>query len=246
MTPLVGASGAYQVFSALLHPLPPEQGQGLRRPDTILYRRAPHTARLVLGFYLIVDNLLPVSVPPPVSVAYGAHIGGFLGGLAIAVASERFSWNWPWRDNMWRTASERPKETRTVDDPTNISALRASLRENSPSEAVEILRRMTPSEMSGLTPDECATLSGWLEATGHPIAASRLLRQCIARNPSGEGLADAYLTLGLMRLRQGQPTAAYQYLLAALESRPSPDTEARARQALNHIESRKKGNPFRD
>lgn len=41
-------------------------------------------ARLVLGFYLLVDNLLPflVNGAGGSGVAHGAHIGGFLAGLA--------------------------------------------------------------------------------------------------------------------------------------------------------------------
>ena len=39
-----------------------------------------------------------------------------------------------------------------------------------------------------------------------------------------------------MRLKQNQPTAAYQYLLASLESRPSHETEERAREALGRID----------
>ncbi|MFO7983595.1 MAG: rhomboid family intramembrane serine protease [Desulfuromonadales bacterium] len=44
-------------------------------------------APLVLGLYLLVDNLLPflVNAGGGSGVAHGAHIGGFLGGLLIAV-----------------------------------------------------------------------------------------------------------------------------------------------------------------
>ncbi len=45
-------------------------------------------ARFVLGIYLLVDNLLPflLKVGAATGVAHGAHIGGFLAGLALAVA----------------------------------------------------------------------------------------------------------------------------------------------------------------
>ncbi len=100
--------------------------------------------------------------------------------------------------------------------------------------------------MAGLSPDECVTLSGWLDERGHPIAASKLLRQCIVQKQNATGLAEAYLSLGLMRLRQDQPTAAYQYLLAALENNPSPEIERRARQALSVIENKRYGQGSRD
>ena len=41
-------------------------------------------ARIVLGLYLVVDNLLPFLLAPSGPVAYGAHIGGFLAGLIAA------------------------------------------------------------------------------------------------------------------------------------------------------------------
>ena len=48
-------------------------------------------ARLVLGFYLVVDNLLPFLFAGSSAggVAHGAHIGGFIAGLAIAAATDR-------------------------------------------------------------------------------------------------------------------------------------------------------------
>lgn len=42
--------------------------------------------RLVLGLYVLVDNLLPVLlVGAAGGVSYGAHLGGFVGGLAVAL-----------------------------------------------------------------------------------------------------------------------------------------------------------------
>jgi membrane associated rhomboid family serine protease len=42
-------------------------------------------ARLVLGIYLVIDNVLPFLLAPTGSpVAHGAHIGGFLAGLLVA------------------------------------------------------------------------------------------------------------------------------------------------------------------
>ena len=49
-------------------------------------------ARLVLGIYLFIDNVMPFLIAQGGAgggVAYGAHIGGFLGGLGWAWWSER-------------------------------------------------------------------------------------------------------------------------------------------------------------
>ncbi|PLX94778.1 MAG: hypothetical protein C0621_04960, partial [Desulfuromonas sp.] len=65
-------------------------------------------ARLVLGFYLIVDNLFPFLFSGGGSgggVAHGAHIGGFLGGMAVAIALN---------NNLFGNATQkvrRPKPT---------------------------------------------------------------------------------------------------------------------------------------
>lgn len=57
--------------------------------DTVLV-----PARLVLGFYLIIENLLPffLTQGDGGGVAYGAHIGGFLAGLLWAAMLNRSPW----------------------------------------------------------------------------------------------------------------------------------------------------------
>jgi membrane associated rhomboid family serine protease len=48
-------------------------------------------ARLVLGLYLLLDNLIPflVNSGTATGVAHGAHIGGFVAGLALAFGIDR-------------------------------------------------------------------------------------------------------------------------------------------------------------
>ena len=47
-------------------------------------------ARLVLGMYLVLENVLPYLVSSgDAGVAHGAHIGGFLAGLAAAWVMDR-------------------------------------------------------------------------------------------------------------------------------------------------------------
>ena len=86
--PLVGASGAISGvlgFYFLWFPKNHVRVWVLLFPffmDVVLL-----PARLVLGFYLVLDNLLPFLLTqgtPGAGVAYGAHIGGFLAGLAVA------------------------------------------------------------------------------------------------------------------------------------------------------------------
>jgi membrane associated rhomboid family serine protease len=95
--PMVGASGAisgilgfYFVFFPrnrvhLLWLLPPFLMQVIEVP-----------ARLVLGLYLVVDNLLPYLLAgSDLGVSHGAHIGGFAAGLGVAwVMSRRAARRW--------------------------------------------------------------------------------------------------------------------------------------------------------
>ncbi len=239
MIPLVGASGAISGilgFYFLLFP---------RNKIKVFIALIPFyvdviflPSRLVLGIFIVIDNILPFLVSHQSAVAYGAHIGGFLGGMAIAFVGERFSWHWPWRDSMWHMGNAMTGVNPASENEgfANLSAIRAAMHENLPGKAVDILSRMEGKEVSELKPDECITLSQWLDDTGHPIAASKLLRQCVANRQTSDTLADVYLALGLMRLKQGQPTAAYQYLLSALDNSPSEETERQTRDALRRIE----------
>jgi membrane associated rhomboid family serine protease len=239
MTPLVGASGAISGVLGVYFLIFP------RNKIKVFIALIPFyidvllmPSRLVLGIFLVIDNLLPLLLSSHSPVAYGAHIGGFFGGLGIAYAGEKLSWNWPWSDTMWRMGKTHPgaDEPGPGGEASNLSRVRAAMTGNSPDKAVDILTRMHSSEIADLTPHECVLLSEWLDDAGHPIAASNLLRRCVVHHKGSESLADVYLTLGLMRLKQEQPTAAYQYLLASLENRPSPETEKRARDALGRID----------
>lgn len=241
MIPLVGASGAISGVLGIYFLLFP------RNKIKVFIALIPFyvdvlfmPSRLVLGVFILIDNILPVLIDHQSSVAYGAHIGGFIGGLIIAFVGERFSWHWPWRDTMWKTGSATMKTARATagsgEETAHLSTIRTALDNNSREAAIDLFSRLDSGEIAELKPTECVTLSRWLDESGHPIAASRLLRQCVVNRQKSEPLAEIYLTLGLMRLNQGQPTAAYQYLLAALESDPSEDTEKQTRDALNRID----------
>ena len=244
MIPLVGASGAISGVLGVYFLLFP------RNKVKVFVALIPFyvdvfllPARLVLGFFIIVDNLLPLLVSSQSSVAYGAHIGGFLGGLVIALAGERLSWHWPWHDRAWRPGTTEPSREPQprYSEVSNLSAVRSAMAKNYPSEAIDALSRMNRSEITELTPNECVMLSQWLDDTGHAVAATRILKQCISTHRHSDSLADAYLSLGLLRLKQGQPTAAYQYLLAALELDPSEETSRRAHEALSRIDMYRSG-----
>ncbi|MBN2808189.1 MAG: rhomboid family intramembrane serine protease [Deltaproteobacteria bacterium] len=85
MTPLIGASGAISGILGLYFLFfPHNQIKVFIAFFPFFFNVVRLPARLVLGFYLLVDNLLPFLGMRGGGVAYGAHIGGFLAGLFCA------------------------------------------------------------------------------------------------------------------------------------------------------------------
>ena len=238
MTPLIGASGAISGVLGLYFLLfPKNKVKVFIALFPIYFNVLLLPARWVLGFYILVDNLLPFVIGTSSSVAFGAHIGGFVTGAGIALAGERIAWQWPWRDSMRHIGTARRPETSFQEKPkkSSLAMLREALNQGTPTVALDAISKMGHGEIAQLTPDECVILARWLDEKGHPIASSSLLRRCLASHQKSDKLADVYLALGLMRLKQGQPTAAYQYLLDVFEHNPSPETAQQAHQALSQI-----------
>jgi hypothetical protein len=92
-----------------------------------------------------------------------------------------------------------------------------------------------------LSPDEAVALAGWLRKSGHSDAALVLLRRVVRDTPRGKGLAEVYALAGFILLDdKREATAAYQYLLSALELGPKPDTAAEIRRELAAIEAQQR------
>ena len=239
MRPLVGASGAISGLLGLYFLLFPRN-----RVKVFLFLfpffanvvRLP--ARWVLGLYVVVDNLLPVIIGVQGSVAYGAHLGGFAAGLLIAWGGERCGWCWPWQDPLWRIGSRRrPSRVEEHGGRTALGDLLYAIDHGDRATALADAAALTREQVRRIQPGDCVRLATWLEESGHPVAATSLLRKCLAAHPQSTGLAPVYLRLGLMRLSQGQPTAAYQHLLAVFDHSPDPETLAAAVSALQRLDS---------
>jgi len=242
MTPLVGASGAISGVLGLYFLLFPRNSVKVFIMLFPIYFNAVYLpARWVLGFFVIVDNLLPILVGSSSSVAYGAHIGGFAAGLGVAWAGERLAWNWPWKDTMRHLGGKKTARSTPGDEPSasRLMDIHDAVKEGSPSRALDTIAKMNRSEIARITPENCVVLAKWLEESGHPIAASRLLKMCLSSHAGSDNLSGIFLELGLMRLRQKQPIAAYQYLLSVFDHNPSPETAVQARNALSQIDIHK-------
>ena len=99
--PLIGASGAISgVLGAYFVAFPRNRIKvlvGFPPLIDVWYVPAP----LVLGLYVIVDNLLPFLLTTGSSVAYGAHLGGFVSGLLFALVARLFGGALQQREDPW-------------------------------------------------------------------------------------------------------------------------------------------------
>ena len=68
-----------------------------------------------------------------------------------------------------------------------------------------------------------------------------LVRRVVRDTPRGKGLAEANALAGFILLNdKREATAAYQYLLSALELGPQPETAAEIRRELAVIEAQQR------
>ena len=195
-------------------------------------------ARFVLGVYLILDNLLPFLATRAVEgggVAYGAHLGGFVAGLAYAWWSER------------QEVSHQPTENETpsvsVDsDPSSVRGIRQRIVDGAYEAAAPDYFQLSAARTTRLLmPEDSIQFANWLANNQHPDAALIVYQRHLRDYPLGPYSAEAHLGAGLVQLyARNQPTAAYQHLVMVLDAEPHPDTESHARSALAEIASRQK------
>jgi rhomboid family protein len=236
--PLVGASGAISgILGFYFVWFPRNVVRVLFFLPPFFFTTFEIAARIVLGVFLLLDNVLPLLVAGESGVAHGAHIGGFLAGAAVA-------WVMGQRGLQARpTGLERPTES-------DAPALHAALADGRYGEAASAYFALPAAQARGLvSPSEAVALARWLRAQGHSDAALALLRRVVRDSRRGEGLAEAYALAGtILHEDLGEATAAYQYLLAALDLGARPETAASVRQQLSAIELRQKrrvGRPYR-
>ena len=230
--PLVGASGAISgVLGFYFFWFPKNAVRMLAFLPPFLMQVFEIPARYVLGMYLVVDNLLPFLLAGEGAVAHGAHIGGFIAGGLAAWLMDR------------RGAAAQPADIEAPETvPPGADELRVALADGRFDEAAKTYFALPAFATRGvLSAAEAVPLASWLREQGHADAALVLLRRVVRDVPRGPGLAEAYALAGMILLdERREPTAAYQYLLTALEMGPRPETAAAVRQQLAAIESQQK------
>lgn len=229
--PLVGASGAISgVLGCYYLWFPRNQIKIFVFLFPLLVTTFLVPARLVLGFYLLVDNLLPFLLDAGGNggVAHGAHIGGFIAGLAIARGLDRAP------ERRWRRGSEVAAEA----DGDPGENLRQALAGDDPALADALYQQLGDRQARARL--DSAT---WLDLGEFYLAHQRfeqalgLFRRFIAERPSDPGLDRAYLGAGKALIHQPRCiTSAYHYFLAALDLARTPERAEEARLHLRGIE----------
>ncbi|MEM9556627.1 MAG: rhomboid family intramembrane serine protease [Acidobacteriota bacterium] len=201
-------------------------------------------ARFVLGAYLVLNNLLPLLVTGGAGgVSYGAHIGGFVAGWALArgLGVPRGA---RWRERGVRaSAASSTKPSGRAADGRSMSSPQADPLAESFDQArragrlADAFRLLVDSPRSAvrraLALDDLVALGEDLERAGQPRAALVCHQRALADHSRASGIARAHLGVARILLHAFQdPAAAYQHLADAAASNPDPAEEAEIRTLL--------------
>jgi membrane associated rhomboid family serine protease len=155
--PLVGASGAISgVLGFYFVWFPRNVVRLLFLLPPFLMNVFEVPARLVLGIYVVADNLLPFLFAGGGGVAHGAHIGGFLAGAAVAWWQDR-------RLSAGPVPAPAPEEPRPAGPLTALEAVSFAhrLRESGQADAaLSLLRRVVREVRKGEGLAEACLLAG--------------------------------------------------------------------------------------
>ena len=134
--PLVGASGAISgVLGFYFVWFPKNQVRLLFLLPPFLMNMFEVPARLVLGVYLVIDNMLPFLFAGEGGVAHGAHIGGFAAGAALALWQDR-------RRSRVATVTDEPRPEGSITVTESLDLARRLRASGQPDAALSVLRRV--------------------------------------------------------------------------------------------------------
>lgn len=194
-------------------------------------------ARLVLGFFLLVDNLIPFLVTSGggAGVAHGAHIGGFLAGLGAAWGLDRLPLHRP-RAGERPQATEGEGEAGVESDPA--AEIVSSLERGNTSRAIALFFGLDGARQRERLPSSAILAVGEaLLAAGDYDRALSVYRRFISERSGAPELDRAYLGAGKAMIHMPRRiTSAYQYFLDAVDVARSRELAEEARMHLRAIE----------
>lgn len=259
--PLIGASGAISGVLGFYFVWFPRNHVRLLVWIFFFIRVVLVPARLVIGFYLVWDNLLPFLTGVQSGVAYGAHIGGTLGGMAIAWIFERYGA----KDNALGSFIQRIDHRRAAQRKAGVSftplgqhSPRSRFRRRDGSEPTVLLRgpagfgqalargnqemafrifaELQSEERQQIPDGDIMKLADYYTDQGDNETALLVLNRFISLYDGSPRAARGHLRAGLIHLHftKRQELAA-THLEAVLALEPTPEMESVVRNALSQI-----------
>lgn len=220
--PTVGASGAISgVLGAYFIWFPANRVRVWVFLFPIFMRVIEIGARWVLGFYLIVDNVLPVLLARVDGVSRGAHIGGFAAGAALAVVTAAFG--------LGRLGSD-DGDGRALIDALADGSHRRVARLWLGSRDRDAIRRLDLAE--------ALALAEALEEAGDDALALAVFSRAAREFAGGPLQARAWIGAARQLLAAGRPTEAWPPLAAALDSHLTPSERREAERLLVILQAR--------
>jgi membrane associated rhomboid family serine protease len=191
-------------------------------------------SRIVLGVYLVLDNLLPflMSSAEGGGVAHGAHIGGFFAGIGLALAIDRLPGLLQMKGAIPKVSRERAD---LVDAVTDI--VRSIDRDDLAHAATRFAQMDSRSQRRQLSTNNILTIGEYMLDSGLPDEALTVFRRLIAERPGDTGLDRAYLGAGRAMLHKDRcETSAWHYFVAAVDLAQTPEVAENARRYMKMIE----------
>lgn len=236
--PLIGASGAISaVLGCYFIWFPRNRVRCFLFLFPFLMTSIYLSARLVLGAFLLIDNLLPFLLvgSSASGVAHGAHIGGFLGGLGFAWSLDRYF--------LYRRRRGTPAPD-TFEDHANLASLHdicpAVLSGDLEGAAACYLQLDNREQRAQVTSADVLAVGNYLYGKGRFQDALHVFRRFIAERQNDNHIDQAYLGAGKSMLQQPRYlTSAYHYFLSALDLASSEQLAAEATLCLRQVERRR-------
>lgn len=231
--PLIGASGAiFGIIGCYFLWFPKNRVRCFVFLFPFLITTILLPARWLLGFYLVIDNLLPFLFTQGhgSGIAHGAHIGGFLTGLGIA-----------WTGNRYRhrpVHNKIPPQGWAHTSSSTVEQACPGVDGGSMDQVAECFFRLkTREERCRIDTRELLHLGDYLIDHDRHNDALVLFRRLITERPRDALLDRVYFGAG--RAMLGRPrllTSAYHYFLAAIDVSVDAELIDRARRYLRAIE----------
>ncbi len=189
------------------------------------------SARLVLGFYLVIDNLLPFifTARAGSGIAHGAHIGGFFGGLGLAWAADRY---YP------LLKRDRKKRQQSAHDLDSIRNLCPAVAAGDFAAAADCYLALSGREQRlQVNSGDVIGIGEYLLKQRRLEDALRVFRRFISERQNDPLIDHAYLGAGkAMVFTPRLRTSAYHYFLAASDLARSEGIAVEAKAYLRMIE----------